>query len=144
MLRFGLRVEPNASRVVARAKEYRSRHRLSSRVRWLESSRDVLEVDIALEHLLVDKVDRDGDVLDPLGDRTRSDDINARLAVLIDSDGLASARHVEEASNVKEIECALCPSEGQLDFGIGGADQDAALLFNLPVYGNTTQCDKDT
>ena len=57
-------------------------------------------------------MDGDGDVLDPLGDGARGDDINARLAVLIDSDGLASARHVEETSNVEEIESALRPGEG--------------------------------
>ena len=96
MLRVRWRVETDSYSIIVGSEKDGSRDGFSPRVCRLEGSWYFLQGDSVFNNLLMDEGNRNCDVLDSCGDGASVADVNARLSVLIESNGLARAGKVEE------------------------------------------------
>ena len=96
MLRVRWRVKLNPNSIVICTEEDGCRDGFGARIRRLEGSWHFLQSDSVPDNFLMDKGNRNRDVLDSCEDGNSIADVNARLAVLVESDGLTRAGKVEE------------------------------------------------
>ena len=72
-------------------------------------------------------------------DLMRRYNINARLAVFIDDDGLTSNRGAEKFGKLIEEDGAPGASTKLIGFRIGGVESNKALLFTLVINGDAAK-----
>ena len=88
----------------------------------LESWWDVLHVDDILDNFFVEVVYRHGNMFDKFRNRARGENADASMDALVDPDGLASIRYVQELSHFEEVDRSLCSGKCSVDLSISGTE----------------------
>ena len=94
----------------------------------------MLDANYALYNLFVDVMHWHGNVFDTFRDHAIGEEVNAKLAVLVDPDGMTSIWHVPKLSHTKELYCLLRARKCYLDLRIGGTEGHTTLSLHLVIH----------